>query len=235
MSPLLRVWPVSARTPAALAAQADRLHQHLIDHPDLDLTDVAYSLATTRTQHPYRAAITAPADSEDPRQDLLDGLARTTRRPTPPRADPTPPSGPPAGKTVFVFPGQGAQYPGMGAQLYHHHRGFAAALDECDQALRPFTGWSVREVMLPGPGGAVAGPGRCGPAGVVRGDGVAGRGAGAATGSCRTAVIGHSKGEIAAAYIAGVLSLADAAKVGRAAQSSAGAACPVPGRWPRCC
>ena len=60
--------------PRRLAAQADRLHQHLIDHPDLDLTDVAYSLATTRTHHPYRAAITAPLDSEDPRQDLLEAL-----------------------------------------------------------------------------------------------------------------------------------------------------------------
>ena len=71
---MLRVWPVSARTPAALAAQADRLHQHLLDHPDLDLTDLAYSLATTRTHHPYRAAITAPLTATD-------DLARTCWRP----------------------------------------------------------------------------------------------------------------------------------------------------------
>ncbi|MCV7198026.1 ketoacyl-synthetase C-terminal extension domain-containing protein, partial [Mycobacterium angelicum] len=51
----LPVWPVSARTPAALAAQADRLYQHLCQHPDLDPAQVAYSLATTRTHHPYRA------------------------------------------------------------------------------------------------------------------------------------------------------------------------------------
>ena len=44
--------------PEALAAQAHRLHQHLRCHPDLGLTDVAYSLATTRTHHPYRATIT---------------------------------------------------------------------------------------------------------------------------------------------------------------------------------
>ena len=53
------VWPVSARTPKALAAQAERLREHLVSHPDLDLADVAYSLAVTRAQHPYRAAITA--------------------------------------------------------------------------------------------------------------------------------------------------------------------------------
>ena len=52
--PLVRIWPVSARTPAALCAQAARLHQHLSAHPDLDPVDVAYSLATTRTQHRYR-------------------------------------------------------------------------------------------------------------------------------------------------------------------------------------
>ena len=64
--PPLRIWPVSARTPEALAAQAERLHQHLLDHPDLDLTDVAYSLATTRTHHPHRAAITEHAGTDDP-------------------------------------------------------------------------------------------------------------------------------------------------------------------------
>ena len=56
-----------------------------------------------------------------------------------------------AAKTVFVLPGQGAQYPGMGAQLYARHRVFAAALDECDAALRPWTGWSVREVLCQDP------------------------------------------------------------------------------------
>ena len=124
VEPPLRIWPVSARTPAALAAQADRLHQHLVSHPELDLTDVAYSLATTRTHHPYRAAITAPADTSDPRQDLLDALgALHTGRPHPglTRHHYLAHQG---AKTVFVFPGQGAQYPGMGAQLYHHHRGF---------------------------------------------------------------------------------------------------------------
>ncbi|ORA07615.1 type I modular polyketide synthase, MlsA2, partial [Mycobacterium angelicum] len=50
---LLRIWPLSARTPAALNAQSARLHQHLLDHPDVDLTDLAYSLATTRTHHPH--------------------------------------------------------------------------------------------------------------------------------------------------------------------------------------
>ena len=142
----------SRRAPrSALCAQAERLHQHLLDHPGLDLTDLAYSLATTRTQHPYRAAITAPADTEDPRQDLLEALSALQRRPAPPRADAATIWPGQAGKTVFVFPGQGAQYPGMAAQLYGQHRVFAAALDECDAALRPFTGWSVRDVVCQEP------------------------------------------------------------------------------------
>ena len=82
--PPLRIWAVSARSAAALGAQADRLQQHLVNHPELDLTDVAYSLATTRTHHPYRAVITAPAHSQDPRQDLLAALgALAPTTPTP--------------------------------------------------------------------------------------------------------------------------------------------------------
>ena len=82
--PLVRVWPISARTPQALASQADRLRQYVVAHPGGDLTDVAYSLATTRTPHPYRAVVTVPADSADPRRDLLDALeALNAGRPHP--------------------------------------------------------------------------------------------------------------------------------------------------------
>ena len=70
--------------PPRWARRPTRLHQHLVDHPDLDLTEVAYSLASTRAHHPYRAVITAPVVAADPRQDLLDG----PRRPAPP-ANPT--------------------------------------------------------------------------------------------------------------------------------------------------
>ena len=141
--------------PHALAAQAQRLHQHLAAHPDLDLTDVAYSLATTRTHHPYRAAITVPADSDDARRDLLETLgALGSDRPHPGvlrhhvagRG----------GKTVFVFPGQGAQYPGMGRQLYQHHPLFAATLDEVCAALDPHLEVPLREVMFAEPHSAYA-------------------------------------------------------------------------------
>ncbi|WP_264078848.1 acyltransferase domain-containing protein, partial [Mycobacterium szulgai] len=108
----------------------------------------------------------------------------------------------PGAKTVFVLPGQGAQYPGMAADLYNHHRGFAAALDECDQALQPYTGWSVREVITQHHNAPsldrvdvvqpVLFAVMVALAETLRGYGIT-----------ADAVIGHSQGEIAAAYIAG--------------------------------
>ncbi len=209
--PLLRVWPVSARTPAALTAQADRLHRHLLDHPDLDLTDLAYSLATTRTHHPHRAAITTATATDDARHDLLEALDGL-------RADRPHPgllrhhAAGPSSKTVFVFPGQGAQYPGMAAQLYGQHPGFAAALDECDQALHPWTGWSVREVIGQHPGAPA-----CDRVEVVQpvlfAIMVSLAQVWAGYGIVPDAVIGHSQGEIAAAHIAGVFTLTEAAHI----------------------
>ena len=114
--------------PQALGAQADRLHQHLVGHPDLDLADVAYSLAS----HPHPA----PLSGGDHRGGQAS--ADAARRPAG-RSAMRLRTGQPhpqltqhhylahlRGKTVFVFPGQGGQYPGMGRELYEHHRVFAA-------------------------------------------------------------------------------------------------------------
>ncbi|MHC3456282.1 acyltransferase domain-containing protein, partial [Streptomyces prasinus] len=53
----------------------------------------------------------------------------------------------PRGKVVFVFPGQGSQWAGMGRQLLETSTVFAETIDQCDAALRPLTGWSVRSVL----------------------------------------------------------------------------------------
>ncbi|CPR08054.1 Fatty acyl-AMP ligase FadD28 and polyketide synthase [Mycobacterium bohemicum DSM 44277] len=206
------LWPVSARTPAALSAQADRLHQHLSDHPGIDLTDLAYSLATTRTQHPYRAAITAPVAAADPRKELLDALDALHAGQPHPQLTGHHYLAHLRGKVVFVLPGQGGQYPGMGRELYEHHRVFADTVDDCDNALRPFTGWSVRDVLRQDPDAPeldrvdVVQP-------VLFTMMVALAEALRHYGIVPDAVIGHSQGEIAAAYIAGVLSLPEAARV----------------------
>ncbi|ORA08002.1 type I modular polyketide synthase, MlsA2, partial [Mycobacterium angelicum] len=210
--PALRIWPISARTPAALAATAERLHQHLTEHPDLDLTEVAYSLATTRTHHPHRAAITAPAASDDPRQDLLTALdALRTGLPHPRLTGHH--LAHQAAKLVFVLPGQGAQYPAMGADLYAQHRVFAETLDEVCAALDPHLDVCLREVLFAAPDSALADllhqTAYAQPA--LFAFGVAMHAALISAGITPDCLLGHSIGELTAAYIAGVFSLSDAA------------------------
>lgn len=210
--PLLRVWPVSARTAKALSAQAGQLHHYLQDHPDLDLTDMAHSLATTRTHHPYRAAITAPAHNDNPRGDLLQALAALGADHPHPGVFKHHLSGQ-ATTTVFVFPGQGAQYPTMGTRLYEHHPGFARALDEVCAAFDPYLDVALKDVMFAAAGTdsadllyqtAYAQP-------ALFAWGVAMHAVFTEAGIVPDYLIGHSIGELTAAYVAGVFSLADAA------------------------
>jgi acyl transferase domain-containing protein/acyl-CoA synthetase (AMP-forming)/AMP-acid ligase II len=208
----VRMWPVSARTPTALCAQADRLHHVLASSPDLDLTDLAYSLGATRAHHPYRAVITAPADSGTTREELLGALDALRDNRSHPHLLRHHYLARLRGKTVFVLPGQGAQYAGMGRELYEHHRVFAETVDACDAVLQPLAGWSVRDVLCQEPSAPaldrvdvvqpVLFTMMVSLAEVLAGYGIV-----------PDAVIGHSQGEIAAAYIAGALSLPDAVTV----------------------
>ncbi|ORB52070.1 type I polyketide synthase [Mycobacterium persicum] len=210
--PVLPLWTVSARSRAALCAQADRLHQFLIRRPDLDLSDVAYSLAGTRTHHPHRAVVTVPVGSPDPRAELLAALEALAADQPHPQLIQHHQRATSAGNTVLVFPGQGGQYPGMAAELYGRHHAFSAALDECDQALVARTGWSVRAVIRGEPGAPS----------LDRVDVVQPVLFAVMVSLARTlisygiepdAVIGHSQGEIAAAHVAGVFTLEQAAKI----------------------
>jgi malonyl CoA-acyl carrier protein transacylase len=121
-----------------------------------------------------------------------------------------PPGG--AGKVVFVFPGQGGQWAGMGRELAACCPVFAARLAECSAVLAPYTDWDLLEVLA----GAEGAPG------LDRVDVVQPAlwavmvslaAVWQAAGVVPDAVIGHSQGEIAAATVAGILSLEDAAKV----------------------
>ena len=115
-------------------------------------------------------------------------------------------------KLVFVLPGQGAQYPGMGWELYENNPVFARTVDACDAALGAITGWSVRDVLRQDPSAPaldrvdVVQP-------VLFTMMVSLSELLASYGIAPDAVIGHSQGEIAAAYIAGALSLSEAATV----------------------
>uniref|UniRef100_UPI0038BA61E0 type I polyketide synthase n=2 Tax=Mycobacterium marinum TaxID=1781 RepID=UPI0038BA61E0 len=206
--PLFRVWPVSGRTAEALNAQAERLGQYLVDHPDLDLTDLAYSLATTRAHHAYRAAVTVPGDTVNTRDDLLAGLRSLAVDQFHPGVTYHHYRLGQAGKTVFVFPGQGAQYAGMGAGLYRHHPVFTTAIDEICAVMDEHLDVPLRDVMFTEPGllqqTVYAQP-------ALFAFGVAMHAVLTQAGVNPDYLLGHSVGELTAAHVAGVLSLEEAA------------------------
>lgn len=116
------------------------------------------------------------------------------------------------GKVAFVFPGQGAQWRGMGAGLYGHNTAFTQAMDRCADALFGQVDWDVRQLIT----------GALGDSCLSRVDmvqpalwamSVSLAAAWEEAGVRPDVVVGHSQGEIAAATVAGVLSYADAALV----------------------
>ncbi|PRQ09064.1 Erythronolide synthase, modules 5 and 6 [Enhygromyxa salina] len=196
---------VSAKSLASLRLQAGRLRDHLLAHPDLALTDVAFSLITTRTQFNHRAVVVGRdrAGAIEALQALADG-----------RPDPRYIEGVAAveGKLVFVFPGQGSQWPQMARALLAESAPFRAQIEACAAALDPHTQWSLLAVLR---GDDAAPP-------LQRVDViqpvlfammVSLARLWESLGVVPDAVIGHSQGEIAAAHIAGALTLQQAAKL----------------------
>ncbi|MFI9796028.1 acyltransferase domain-containing protein, partial [Streptomyces leeuwenhoekii] len=199
-------WVISGHTSEALEAQAGRLLAHVSERgagwrPD----DVGYTLASGRAVLEHRAVVFG-----GDRGELLGGLAalaggggagNVVRG----RAGA-------GGRVVLVFPGQGAQWVGMGRELYASSGVFAARIDECAAALGPFVDWSLRDVL-------------CGAVGAVsleRVDVVQPVSWAVMVGLAAVweslgvragAVVGHSQGEIAAAVVSGALSLEDGARV----------------------
>ncbi|MEU4371375.1 SDR family NAD(P)-dependent oxidoreductase [Micromonospora chersina] len=198
-------WLLSARTPEALAGQARRLRAHLADRPDQRPLDVAWSLATTRATFDTRAVLVGadPAGIAAALDALADGGHATDLV----RGEATA-----RDRVVFVFPGQGSQWDGMALDLLDQAPVFAERMAACDAALRPHVDWSLRDVLRRAPGAPpldrvdVVQPAlfavMVSLAELWRSYGVQ-----------PAAVVGHSQGEIAAACVAGVLSLPDAARM----------------------
>ncbi|WP_116438920.1 type I polyketide synthase, partial [Pseudofrankia asymbiotica] len=190
---------VSGRTPAALRAQAERVRSALSDDPRIRPDDAGWSLLRTRTLFEHRGVVLTRG-----REETLAGLASLAAGATSPAV--LAGSAQPAGLAV-VFTGQGAQRVGMGLELHAAFPAFAAAFDAVAAHLDPLLGRSLREVIAAGDDldrTAFTQPAlfavevalyRLVEAWGVRPDRVA----------------GHSIGEITAAHVAGVLSLADAA------------------------
>src|ERR1700712_2707705 len=197
-------WVVSARSAAALRGQADRLRAHLEIHPELQPVDVGYSLAA-KTPFEHRGVLIATD-----REEFLHGVTALASEATAPglirgtvRAD---------AKVAFLFSGQGSQRPGMGRELYAAFPPFARAWDEVCTRFDDHLGRSLQDVMWAPEGSfdaelldqtAYTQPAlftlqvalyllleRCGVIPDV--------------------LLGHSVGELAAAHVAGALSLDDA-------------------------
>ncbi|MFF9587601.1 SDR family NAD(P)-dependent oxidoreductase, partial [Streptomyces achromogenes] len=199
-------WVLSARSAPALRGQAERLLAHLAAHPDQTPADIGLSLVTTRAEHPHRAVLVAddPATLPGALAELAAGAPSAEIR--------TGTAGPSESRVVFVFPGQGSQWEGMALELLETSPVFAERMAECAAALAEFTDWSLLDVLRGGPGAPgldrvdVVQPAlwavMVSLAGLWRSLGVE-----------PDAVLGHSQGEIAAACVAGALSLRDAAQV----------------------
>ncbi|MFE9320840.1 HAD-IIIC family phosphatase [Nocardia sp. NPDC052278] len=198
--------PISARSQASLHGQAERLLELVVTDPRLEPGQVARALALQRTQFERRAVVVA-ADRDEmvgALRDLVDGGssenvvvgagAVLTNA-----------------KTAFVFPGQGTQWVGMARDMLTYSEEFRAEFEQCDKAFGAHTGWSlvdklttmtaadlddfpVVQPLLFATMAALATTWRA--AGVIP-----------------DAVIGHSQGEVAAAYCAGAIELSDAARI----------------------
>src|SRR6516225_9581817 len=203
--PLSVPWVVSGRSERALADQAARLLAWVGADEGLSPVDVGWSLATTRSAFEHRAVVVSPD-----RETLIAGLASIVAGE--PGAGVVVGRSRAVGKTAFVFPGQGSQWAGMAAQLLDASPVFADHMRRCDKALGEHVQWSLIDVIRAAPGAPgldrvdVVQPAlwavMVSLAELWRSMGVV-----------PDAVIGHSQGEIAAAYVAGALSLEDAARV----------------------
>ncbi|WP_346241453.1 acyltransferase domain-containing protein, partial [Streptomyces malaysiensis] len=201
-------WVVSGRGTEALRGQARALAERVATDPDASPAEVGWSLISTRSVFDHRAVIVG-----EHRDELLAGLnALATGNTHPTLTEPT--TGPGAGGMgpVLVFPGQGSQWLGMGAGLLDTSPVFATRVAECEHALTPHVDWSLTEVLRGG----------VNTADLARVDVVqpalwAVMISLAAVwdhhGLTPTAVIGHSQGEIAAACVAGALSLDEGARI----------------------
>jgi acyl transferase domain-containing protein/NADPH:quinone reductase-like Zn-dependent oxidoreductase/acyl carrier protein len=197
---------LSARTEAALQAYADRLRGAFLDDPGMRPADAGLTLLTARASFEHRAVV-GGADREELLH-ALHALAEGREHPSVARHQAVPADG----GAVFVFPGQGSQWPAMAEGLLDRSVAFRESVEACDAALRPFLDWSVLDVLRQVPGAPslsrvdVVQP-------VLFTMMVSLAACWRAAGVRPSAVIGHSQGEIAAACVAGGLTLEDAARI----------------------
>jgi acyl transferase domain-containing protein/acyl carrier protein len=201
--------PLSARDPTALRALA-RSYQNLLtpSQPRAPLYDICYSASTRRSHYDYRLAVTG--NSAEQLSESLEAYLREEAHPglSSGKKDPSQ-----RRKLVFVFPGQGSQWFGMARQLLQQEGVFRESVEACDAAMRPYGDWSLIEQLT------AVDPARSRlneidilqPAlfAIQVSLAVLWRSWGVEP----DAVVGHSMGEVAAAHVAGALSLEDAVRI----------------------
>ena len=201
-------WVLSGKSKQALRAQAERLRERLDGDPELRMADVGLSLVG-RSVFEHRAVVVGGE-----REGLLSGVGALARGESAAGVieGVAPMASGAAGGAVFLFPGQGSQWEGMALELLDSSPLFAEHMRSCAEALGEHVDWSLEDVLR----GVKGAPGldrvdvvqpalfavMVSLAGLWRSFGVRPDG-----------VVGHSQGEIAAAYVAGGLSLEDAARV----------------------
>ncbi|WP_107062832.1 type I polyketide synthase [Streptomyces hygroscopicus] len=196
-------WTLSARSAEALAEQARRLAETVTGDGAPRPVDVGYSLATGRSLFEHRAVVLGRD-----REELVSGLGAVAEGRS---AAGVVQGGPATGhEPVFVFSGEGSQWLGMARGLLESSPVFAARMAECAAALAPYTGWSLLAVVRGEEGAPSAERVDVGQP-VLFAVMVSLAAVWESYGVPPAAVVGHSRGEIAAACVAGGLSLPDAA------------------------
>jgi epothilone polyketide synthase D len=193
--------PVSARTPGALREAAEA-YRTFLEGDALDVRDVCYTAGLRRNHHEERLAVVGATVAE--LRSGLDAWLRGAVKNSPPVGE--------RPKVVFVFPGQGSQWEGMCRRLLAEEPVFRQTIDQCERALTSEVNWSLIEVLTDTQASVrleeidvlqpVLFAIQVGLSALWRSWGIV-----------PDAVVGHSMGEIAAAHVAGALSLPDAARV----------------------
>lgn len=199
------VVPISAKSAEALKAAAAALSTFVKNEgASLALSDIAYTAAVRRTHHQYRAAFVAAS-----REELCDRLDAFAAGQAAPGSCSGTASVNDAPRLVFVFTGMGPQWWGMARQLFEREPVFRQTVQRCDELFRAVAGWSILDALLADESASrMADTEIAQPANFIVQVGLTELWK--SWGILPEAIVGHSVGEVSAAYVSGALSLEDA-------------------------